>query len=230
MNDKNNHHQASENQIIDAIKKGNTKMRPRWYFVLRGILIVLACLMIFFLVILAISFIVFALQQNGGFLATGFGLTGWAIFFHALPWSVILLSLALIIILFILLKRYSFIYHQPSLYILLVLVIVIALGSFFIEAINFHRTIEENNIPGIETVYQYETTPQNYIYRGQIIGLVQNGFILQNAIGETSTFQVASSAVLNLSLFKIGDFVMVFAEPYATATFDMYGVQSTYSQ
>lgn len=229
MNDK-NHHQASENQIIDAIKKGNAKMRPRWYFVVQGILIVFACLMTFFLLILAISFIVFALQQNGGLLATGFGLTGWAVFFHALPWSVILLSLALVLILLVLLKRYSFIYHQPSLYILLVLIIVIALGSFFIEAINFHHRIEENDIPGIETVYQYETTPQNYIYRGEIVELAPNGFVLENAIGETSTFQVASSAVLNLSLFKIGDFVMVFAEPYATATFDMYGVQTAYPQ
>jgi hypothetical protein len=217
----------SENQIIDSIKSGDTKMRPHWYFVVRGTLIAFALLVTFFLLILAISFIVFALQQNGGLFAAGFGLLGLGVFFQALPWSIILLSLALVLVLLILLKRYSFIYHQPSLYVLLVLIVIIAVGNFLIEAANFHRRIEQNDIPGIETVYQYETTPENYIYRGTIIQLLPQGFVIQEADGETSTILVAPGATLNLSLFKLGEFVMIFGEPtMPTATIDMYGVQS----
>jgi hypothetical protein len=221
---------TSENKILDSIKSGGTKMRPRWYFLVQGVLVVIACLFTLFLLIFAVSFIIFALQQNGGFLAAGFGLAGWAVFFHALPWSVLLLSLALVLILLLLLKRYSFIYHQPSLYLLLILVVIIALGSFFIEAINFHSRIENNDIPVVENVYQYETAPENYIYRGEIVALLQNGFILQNAIGETSTFLLPPGVTLNLSLFKVGEFVMIYGQPYATATIDIYGAQPTYSQ
>lgn len=215
-----------ENQIIAAIKSGNTKMRPRWYFVVRGILIIFAIILTLTLTIFTVSFIVFVLGQNGGFLATHFGLTGWEIFFEALPWSVLLLSLALLLTLLLLLKNYSFIYKQPALYILLVLVVVVSIGSFFIEAINFHTRVEENDIPILENVYQYETTPQNYIYRGTIIELVKNGFVLENIAGQTSTFILPPGVTLNLSLFKLGESVMIFGEPYNTGTVDMYGVQT----
>ena len=215
-----------DNQIIHAIKSREAKMRPRWYFITRGVLIAISLFLILILLLLAVSFIVFVLGQNGGSFATGFGLTGWIIFFRALPWSVLLLSCALILVLLLLLKRYPFIYHQPSLYVLLVLVIVIGLGTFLIEALNIHLRIENNDIPVLENVYQYETTPENYIYRGKVVELIPNGFVLENAIGETSTFRVASSVLLNLGLFKIGDFVMVFGESHATASVDMYGIQS----
>jgi hypothetical protein len=217
-----------ENQIIDAIKSGNTKMRPHWYFVVRAILMVIALILTLFLVVYTISFIIFALQQNGGIMATSFGLLGWGVFFRAIPWSVLLLSLALILILLVLLRQYSFINHQPSLYILLLLIVVIALSTFFIAASNFHRRIEENDIPVIGEVYQYETSPENYIYQGRIVQLISGGFVLQNAIGQTSTFIVAPSTTLDLSLFTIGTFVKIFGQldPRASATIDMYGIQS----
>lgn len=224
-----NHSSISENKIIEAIKSGNTKMRPRWYFVVQGILIVLAAILTFFLLILAVSFIIFALQENGGFLAAGYGVTGWETFFTALPWSIILLCFALVLILIILLKRYSFIYKRPSLYLILILIIVITLGSFIIEALNFHRRIENNDIPLIESVYQYETAPKNYIYRGKIIQFVESGFVIQNAIGQTSTFLDAPGVNLDLNLFKIGEFVMIFGQRQSTTTIDMYGVQFEYS-
>jgi hypothetical protein len=218
-----------EDQIIKAIKSGDNKMRPHWFFVLQGALVIIAAITTFFLILLAVSFIIFALQQNGGFMAVGFGLMGWGIFFRALPWTVLLLCFALVLILLVLLKRYSFVYHQPSLYLLLILVVVIGLGSFFIEAINLHRRIEENDIPGLQMVYQYETAPENYIYRGRIVAFLPNGFILSNPAGETSTILIATGTTLNLNLFKIGDFVMIFGEPGATATIDMYGLQPAYA-
>lgn len=221
-----NHHHTSENPIIAAIRSGDTKMRPRWYFVIQSILVVIAAVLILVLLILAISFIVFALEQNGGFFAASFGLTGWEILFLALPWSIILLSIALLLILIILLKRYEFIYQQPSLYVLLVLVVVIAIGSFFIEAVNFHTRIEENNIPVLENIYHYETTPQNYIYRGMIVQFLNNGFVLENTAGQTSTFLVPPGVTLNLTLFKLGQYVMVFGEPGASDTVNMYGIES----
>ena len=218
-----------DNHIFQAIKASNQKMHSKRYFLLQSILVAIAILLTFVLIIIAVSFIIFALEQNGGFLAAGFGLTGWAIFFRALPWSVVLLSLALILVMLLMLKRYPFVYKQPGLYLLLILIIVIALGSFFIEAINLHRRIEENNIPVIGSLYQYETTPANFIYRGKVIQLVQNGFVLQDLYGNTSTFIAASGTTLNVSGLAIGDHVLIFGEPEASATLptiSIYGIEN----
>lgn len=147
------------NHVFEAIKSRQSKMRPRWYFVVQAGLMILAVVLMFALVLFLVSFIIFALEQNGGLFAIHFGLNGWYSFLNALPWSVLLLSLALILILAVLLKRYAFVYHQPFLYLLLVLIVVISLTSFFLAASSFHRGFLHTNLPLIGSFYSYEMAP-----------------------------------------------------------------------
>jgi hypothetical protein len=229
MNSEESESLRMEHNVFDNIKSGKTKMRPRWYFAVRTALVAIAVMMLFLLLFFIASFTIFVLQVNGGFFAIHFGFSGFETFIGSLPWSLLLLSIALILILVILLRRYPFIYHQPFLYTLLALIVVISLATFILMASSFHagifRYASRNQLPLINGVYQFETTSINNVYRGQIISLIPNGFVLENAIGHTSTVVMAPSASSEVDSLQMGDYVIIFGQHVATDTLEASGVE-----
>jgi hypothetical protein len=220
-------------EIINTIKNGKTKMHSRAYFVAQAALIVLGAIFLFLLILFVATFIVFALQENGGFFATNFGPAGWGAFFASLPWTLLLLSLALVLILWILLRRYSVVYHQPLLYVFFVLIVVVSLSCLFISAGSIHggiyRYVSRNSIPVVSGVYEFETAPAGGVYRGQVVTLSTSSFVLENALGQTSTVLVmpaAPSSESELGEIDPGDYVIVFGHGVATATIQASGVET----
>ena len=219
-----------EKNVIDTIKSRDIKMRSHAYFTVRAIFVILAAVLLLLLILFVCTFIIFALQQNGGFFATNFGPAGWETFLFSLPWSFLLLSIALILILWLLLRRYAIIYHQPFIYTLLILIIVIALTCFFLSAASIHggiyRYISKNSIPVVTGVYEFETAPMSGVYRGQVAELSTSSFILENAFGQTSTVIVVPGAWPELSGVAPADYVILFGHGIATATIQAYGLES----
>jgi hypothetical protein len=218
-----------EKNVVDTIKSREIKMRSHAYFATRAVFVILAAILLFLLIVFVATFIVFALQQNGGFYATNFGPAGWEIFLFSLPWSFLLLSIALILILWLLLRRYALIYHQPFIYTLLILIVVIALTCFFLSAASIHggiyRYISKNPIPVVTGVYEFETAPLSGVYRGQVIVLATSSFILENAFGQTSTVIVVPGAWPELGQVAPGNYVLLFGHGIATATIQAYGLE-----
>src|SRR6185437_2652081 len=128
-------------QIIEGIKKGNVKMRPRWYFVLLEILTAVALVIILLIAIYLASFIIFVLHQSGAWFVPVFGLAGWYALFNALPWVLILLSAIFVVVLAFLGKRYQFGYQWPLIYSLLGIIFLVA-GMCFL----FVQTALYNNL------------------------------------------------------------------------------------
>ena len=212
------------NEIIDTIKSGKAKMHSRAYFVAQAAVVLLGAILLFLLILFIATFIIFALQENGGFFAANFGPIGWRVFFSSLPWTMLLLSLALVLILWILLRRYSVVYHQPFLYILLLLIVVVSLSCLFISAGAIHggiyRYVSRNPIPMLSGVYEFETAPADDVYRGQVAALSTSSFVLANDFGQTSTVLFMPSGV------EPGDYVIVFGHGVATATIQASGVET----
>jgi len=219
----------SSDEVINTIRSSGAKMHSRAYFVTRAVLVILASAFLFLMVLFVATFIIFALQQNGGFFATNFGPGGWSVFFFSLPWSLLLLSIVLVLILWILLRRYSLIYHQPFLYTLLILVVVVSLTCFFLSAGFIHggilRYVSRNPVPVVTGVYEFETSPMSGIYRGQIAMLATSSFILENALGQTSTVIVVRAAWPELAGVRPGNYVILFGHGIATATIEAYGFE-----
>lgn len=216
-------------EVINAIKNGEAKMRSRRYFIVKAILIIVGAILLFFFILLLGTFILFALHENGGIFATNFGTAGWDAFLVSLPWSLLLLSIALILILWILLRRYAVIYRQPFLYILLILIVVLSLASFFLStnAIpdDMFLYASRNRIPVVSGVYQLETTPISGAYRGEVIMLATSSFILGNDSGQTSTVFMISAASSELTGITPGDYVIIFGHRVSTATVEAYGLE-----
>lgn len=215
--------------VIDAIKSGKAKMRPRRYFVAQAILTVVAAVLLFFLILFLATFVIFALEENGGFFAINFGLVGWAIFFESLPWTALLISLAFVLILWILLRRYPLVYHQPFLYTLLILIAAISLISFFLSGPSlqggFMQYISQNQLPFVSGVYEYETAPGKGIYRGEVLFMITNGFVLESALGHTSTVFMAPGAGSDLSAIGPGEYVLIFGHIVASSTIEASGLE-----
>lgn len=220
-------------EIINTIKSGETKMHSRAYFFAQAALVVLGAVLLFLLILFVATFIIFALQENGGFFAANFGPAGWGTFFVSLPWTMLLLSLALVLILWILLRRYSVVYHQPFLYTLLLLIVVISLIAVFLFPSSIHggifRYASRNQVPVVAGVYEFETTPISGmgIYRGQVVTRATSSFVLEDGMRQTSTVLVMPAAASSeLGQADPGDYVIVFGHGVATATIQASGVET----
>jgi hypothetical protein len=223
-----------KDSVTQAIKEKNIKMRSRWYFVLQRGLAITGAVIVFFILIFSASFVIYALRQNGGSFAAGYGLGGFVDFIKAVPWSILLLSLALVLVLSILLKRYAFVYHQPFLYLLLFLIIVISLTGFFVAATSFHqgffKYVTQSKLPFLTGFYEYEMTPPGDIYRGTVTGYAQNGFVIANIYDQTSTIVMPSGVHFSPDTVNIGDSVLVFGHASPDGTITALGFEKVMPQ
>jgi len=119
--------------IIDKIKKGEIKMKPKIYFLLKTLLVVLGAIIALLFVLYLISFILFSVREVRGPIPMLF----------ALPWLLVFLSVILIIVLEVLAHYFSFVYRRPVLYTVLAIIVLVFLGSLLINRTRMHPMLFE---------------------------------------------------------------------------------------
>lgn len=145
-------------KILNKLKNGQVKMRPKIYFVLKAGLIILGTLIVALFTLFLISFISFTLRANGILVLPIFGFRGFGAFFSSLPWLLIVAAALLIIILEILFKHFAFAYRRPILYSVLGILIIVVIGTFVIDKTPFHSGLfdraREGRLPVFGPVYR----------------------------------------------------------------------------
>ncbi len=216
-----------EESVIDAIKSGETRMRPRWVFVVRAILMAIFVVLLFAALLYLASFIIFALHQDDVWFAPDFGIGGWSLLFAALPWSLLLFSLVILVVLANIMNRYAFVYHRPLFEFLFVVVILVVLGSFWIAATSFHAGVfhyAEEDVPIVGRFYEFETNPPACMHRGVVTEVASSGFMIMDGNGATSVV-IAGPGVVSSGGFRVGDTVIVFGNRNASGSIQAHGVQ-----
>ena len=212
----NNDKKEIRNKVLEAIKSGRAKMKPKWHFVLRGILISIL-IVIAFLVLLSIwSFTFFSLRQTGIWFAPVFGSAGWFSLLRSTPWILIVLSVVFIIFLEILVRRYAFAYRRPLIYSILGLVLIVLAGGVFMEP--WHRELfrfaKRDKLPIVGGLYRdFDMKRFDDIHRGEIIQIFDGGFLIRGSSDdETSTILLTPMTHMppGAPLLKVGDSVVVF--------------------
>lgn len=217
MNDKKNQKSLKET-LLEKIKSGEMKMRPRAYFILKTILIVGGSLLVGGLAIFLISFISFHLRLSGIWYLPGFGFRGLGIYLRLLPWFLIFISLFLILILEILAKRFSFVWRRPIVYSLLLIIVVALIGGFIITKTSFHPGLflqaKQGKLPLIGPVYRDFGMPRfQDVHRGVVEELIENGFLLRKADDELLTVILVSGTRFPFEKeVRQGDTVVVMGE------------------
>ncbi|MEA3452936.1 MAG: hypothetical protein U9Q96_01190 [Patescibacteria group bacterium] len=180
---------STSDKVLEKIKQGQVKMRPKIYFILKTLLVVLGIIISTLFALYLISFIVFALRASGAWYLSGFGFEGMKASIVLIPWVLILVALILIIVLEILVKRFSFSYRQPIFYTLLGIIIFVFLGSFAIGKTGFHTNLfqraRDGRLPVAESFYRgFGMGKFKNVHRGTVSELKENGFTIKTRRGD----------------------------------------------
>lgn len=176
-------------KIINKIKERRISMRPRWHFVAQTGLVILVCAAAFILAVWLLSWIYFILHANGAWLLPAFGRRGWLGFLHSFPWLPAIAGLVLIMVLSLVLEKFQWAYRWPFLYIGLLVLGLVALGSLTVAQTPFHRGFYSDALQtggGIAgPLYRgYGHMPRGEAYVGTITNPATSTFELATEDGE----------------------------------------------
>jgi hypothetical protein len=217
-------------KVLEAIASGRAKMRPRWQFVLRAVLLATGAVLLLLLLVYLVSFTVFTLRVTGVWFAPLFGSRGWLTFVRSLPWLLVILSAVFVVVLEVLVRRYSFAYRKPLLYSVLGIVLIVTVGGFAIVPWHrdFFRSARENRLPFAGPFYRdFGLRRFGDVHRGTIVSVTLEGFVMmKDAERGTSTVVIAPGArIPSVPGFAAGDPVVVFGDERGDGRIEAYGVR-----
>ena len=182
-----------KDQILEKIKHGNVKMRPRWKFILQAVLLAVGIVLVLLVLLYFFSFTIFTLRETGAWFVPFLGPQWLPIVFRSLPWIIILLSAFFVVVLEILFRHYSFAYRKPFIYSLILILVIMTIGGSLFAP--FHRGILKSarmgGFPAVEPFYRRfgpHRMDEAGVYKGEFLAPVPpNGFIIEDVFGGTST-------------------------------------------
>lgn len=217
MSEENNLNSVRE-KIHEAIKSGKLSMLPRWHFVWKAALSFMGILIISLALLYLVSFAIFSMYRSGIWFVPSFGFMGMRAFLLAIPWILILASIPFIILLELLVRKYSFGYRKPVLYTLIGIIITVFLGGFIVAQTPLHGTMmnfaEKHRMPGPARFYEkFGETSAKDIHVGKIEEVLDNGFSMREKDNSEAIVRVGKKTQLpGARQFKKGDMVMVFGK------------------
>ena len=137
------------------------------------------------------------------------------IFFVSLPWLLLLVAAASIIVLEVFLKRFTFVWRQPIFYSIIGIAALVTIGSFIIMLTDFHHNLflrsRERNLPVVGSMYRGFGAPDMpQVHYGIVSSTTNSGFVLEIQRGGTVNV-LASSGICCLpdDGIEVGDRVLV---------------------
>lgn len=179
-----------KNNILHKIEAGEIAMRPHWQFVLLSVGLMIGVLFAASTLIYLASFVLYVLQYSGAVYATQFGTAGLGAFLLSVPWRLALLGILLLVVLYVLVQRFAFSYHQPFVYTIVGVLLCVAASSVFIAQTSAHELVRkqmhERPLPVLAELYQADR-PARQLTFGQITVVSDTGYTLTTLAGETLT-------------------------------------------
>ena len=230
MEENHNNRKQIREKVLEVIKNGQVKMRPKWHFILKASLIITGAIAAFLISLYLASFIIFVLHQTGVWFAPAFGFPGFGILMSALPIVLIGVLLIFIAVIEILARRYSFTYRQPFLYSALGVIALVVVGGFAVAQTSLHRGLfiqaSEDRLPVVGGFYRGFGEEQfEQIHPGVILSLDDGQWVLSNHRGEVLNVLIDKKTAFPFGEeFNEGDQVVVFGER-VSSTVNAFGVR-----
>jgi hypothetical protein len=209
------HPKTIQEKIISAIKAGEVVMRPKWHFVLQGVLVCVGGIIAIIVLVYLMSLIMFGLRETGLMFIPGFGLQGTVVFLKSLPWILIILVGIFLIILEILVQRYAFAYKTPLLVVSAVIVLVAGVGGWAVARTPLHHMMigrmSEFGIPVLGGAYRNIEYPAfKEMHSGRIIVMTPRGFDIENPHREVMMVVITpETKIFRRVQFHVGDRVVI---------------------
>ncbi len=208
-----------QEDILHKIKAGEIDMKPKWRFVLEAGLWLSGLLVALLVTIYLISFVMYFLKESGLIFAPGYGFRGISLFVISSPWVLIIMSLVFIVILYFLIKRYTFSFRQPLLFTMIGIVVCVIIGSIFIQQTTIHERVhrftQRHELPGFLPLYREALGRQpEGLVAGTIIELKEGGFVLETEEKSLLNVVITDKTRIGRGLiqFRSYDRVIVFGD------------------
>jgi hypothetical protein len=207
-----------KDNILNKIKSGEVDMKPHWHFALKSLLLILGIVVSVLLAVYILSFIHFYLRQSGIWFVPFYGFRGLSIFVMNSPWLLIASAGALLVVIQLLVRKYAFSFHQPLLYSLLGIIILVLLGVYATLQTQIHPRLhglaQDRGISVFGPLYRgiEERRPESITF-GTITEVHDNGFTLESVKGEIVTVVLTSRTKRPPNrTFTVEQFVIVFGD------------------
>lgn len=227
-------HDDIKNKVLEKIREGRVRMRPKFFFALKIIVLALVAAFILILTSFVLSFIFFSIAATGKMFLVGFGIRGLFIFFLTLPWLPLVIDILLIIVLERLLKRFKFGYRSPIVYLSVGIIAIAIFIAFIINMTQVHPLLvhraQQNRLPLIGGMYKDARRPpmERCIYRGYIQGIATETpaiIIHPDDIDSSTTVRILLPSYANPERrFEVNDYVFVACQ-YFKSEIRAFGVK-----
>ena len=204
-------------KILEQIKKGEVSMVPKWRFVLETTLWAVGLVVATVIAVYLLSFILFMLNKNGVLFTPLYGWHGVMLFIVSSPWFLISLVGIFLLVLYVLVTKFSFSYKRPLVYSMLGVVLFVIAFASILHQLSIHermeRFVERHEVPGLAPMYRGAGTPVMHeeVTIGTIQAVEEDMFILEDINGEEHTVIIVESTKQPRGReWQVGDNVFVF--------------------
>ena len=201
--------------LVGRIKRGEIKMRPRLYFVLKSFIYFLVTAFFVVLALFFTTFVFYVLKINGFIRMSGFGLKGMRDLFLSLPLTLLVLTVLFFLTAGAMLLRYPVSYRKPLVYLVGFLLLVLSLGTvFFAQATGLRREIfyiaEKAEIPIIKNLYnEYKSIAPKNVEIGTVTFVSSGSFGLKTSKEEIRVVLGPNTSIYADGGIKEGSYVIV---------------------
>ncbi len=206
----------TKKNILEQISSGQVKMKPRWQFVLRTVLLGIGIILAALAIIYFASLTVFVLRLQGILFVPTFGIVGIYSFINSAPWLFILITIAFVIVLQILVHKYQFVYGKPLFYSIAALMVLVLISVILIEQTSLHPGLysqsKNGRFPFLGGIYEHPIMmhmPQN-VTAGLITEIVDPGMKIKTNQDVEYIVLIGQNTKMPYNQeFDIGDMVVV---------------------
>lgn len=140
------------NKIIERIGLENIKMKPKWHFILQGILLFVSIMILILILIYLFSFFILFLNSQSFNKLPLHELKDFINITRNLPWIIIIFSFIGLFALETLVNKYEFAHRKPFLYSLIFIMIIITISGYALSSKKYHYSIQ--NIAPFRVIYE----------------------------------------------------------------------------
>lgn len=223
-----------QHAVMQRIREGGIAMRPRWQFVLLGLLWGFGALLALLVVLYLGSLVVFVMRANGLWFAPFLGPRGWFDIFRSAPFYIILLTALCAVVLGALVRHFAFAYRRPVVLSLGAVLFVTCAGGILVGFTPFHREIhrgaQRGFLPGVVgAFYEQGVRPPlpDDMYRGTVVSDDGEFLVLRASDGATTSVHVTRHTRLPFGAdFAPGDTLIIIGDE-ASGTLEAYGIMES---
>ena len=175
-----------QKSVLDKIRAGGVPMRSRSYFILRTVLVGLAGAVLLAGAFFALSFVFFSVHESGVRFLLEFGEQGLTAFITLFPWTSLLISLALLVILELLMRQFTPAYRFSLLRIFLWVLVIGVAGGTLLGFTPLHPLLlsaaDNDQLPILGPLYEqvHDSHIDRGVYRGNVVSVAESYFIISH--------------------------------------------------